>query len=984
MPTSFDKFIYLIFLIFLASAKMQGQEQLYRFQRYGVQEGLSQGTIRDILQDKKGFWWFATADGLNRFDGYEFHAYHHHGEDSETLISGDVLSLFEDSAGDIWVATDAGCSKYYHLKDKFITPRFNESQKTRQFFHEDEQRHLWMYLFNGNIQAVEIENNKVISYHLRPDFGIGQTVATNCFFYKSTLYQFFPKFILSFNIKSKKWVKIDKNPLFDEITSSQIIGNKIILGNRQGWILVCDESFNLRYKKKISTTPINHIAQFKTKWLLATDEGLAVFDPYHETVLMLKTNDDDAKSISINLITCLATDKNNSFWVGTNSGGLNRFINPENKFNCINRKEYYLIKAIYKKPKEKFLYCSVFNKGLDIFDLENPNAPPRTINFKKNIFKIEALDDSRLLLFDAHGIYTFDTNTLQYKEIITNLNQIGTKATITAVHQYQPKHFIVAIDKRLYTYTNLYAFYPISDHVFDEDITTIWSENGRELLVGTAKGLYQVSNTKDIKLLLKDIYIKHIQKTTDGSYWIATTSGLYQIDNKQNIKLFNNDKYGLANDFIYGVVEGVGNALWISHNKGLSRLNIAKSIFKNFSKNANLQSYEFNTGAFFHAEDSTIFFGGVRGINYFKANHFFDSPIAPTPIITKIRVNEDDIPLDTVVWYKKYLVFPYDKNTFSFEFTGLQYDNAANNQYYYKMEGIDNSWIFVGGRRFARYPNLPPGKYTFKVRVANEDGNESEQIATLTIKITAPIFMRPWFLILIAMCMLGSIIGIVYYWQRRKIRKQQQALEVITRVKNERERISRELHDNIGAQITYLITSMDWAAKQLADGNQPIKERLAMLRNNAQNMMSSLRDTIWTLNKEEIRVQDFADRLRQYVLYQIRDNSNIELSYFQNIKIEHKLGSDIVLNLFRIAQEAMQNILKHSNAHLITLSVVCEKDNSLVIIIADDGKGFDLNQNRNDSFGLENMKYRTQEIGGVFKLMTAIQQGTRIEIVIQL
>lgn len=983
MYNSLRYFAIFLLINLLHIINIRGQESAFRFQRYGVQEGLSQSTVRTILQDKKGFWWFGTADGLNRYDGYEFNTYHHHGEDKTTIVSGDIIGLYEDRIGDIWVLTDAGCSKYNHIKDNFKTHPYRS--KPIRIFLEDKQDQLWMSLSNGDIQVVGRDSGKVKEFfpnHYTKDGT--NTQISSYLYHKNVFYQFFPKFICCFNTQTKQWTQIEKNAQFETITAAQIINNDVILGNNKGTLFVCDEFFNIYYRSNICKGTINQVIKFKKKWLIATNDGLGVYNPIDESVELIKSDENDPKSLSVNLITCLLTDKHNSLWVGTNTGGLNRLILQENKFKCINVKEYYLIKSIYKKPNSSYLYCGVLKKGIDIFDLNNPQAPPKTISEKRAIIKIEEWDNSHLLLFFAKGISLFNTNTLQINEVGGNLNSLDEKPTISTVYQYKPNHFLLAINKKLYYYKFLNTFELVSNKVFESEITTLWSENGQDILVGTSNGLYEFSYQKGIKKIIENIYVKHILKSSDDSYWIATTKGLYQIDKNKEIKLFNNEKYGLSNDFIYGVVEGIGNSLWLSHNKGLSRLNVSKSVFKNFSKSYNLQSYEFNTGAFFQSKDSLIFFGGVQGINYFKANSFFDNPIAPIPIISKIRINEEDITLDTVIWHKKSILLPYYRNTFSFEFTGLQYDNASNNQYYYKMDGIDKKWIFAGGKRFARYPNLPPGKYIFKVRATNEDGNESGQIATFAIEINAPIYMRPWFLVLLGFLGIGSIMGLVYFFQRRKIKKQEQKLIVITKVKNERERISRELHDNIGAQVTYLITSMDWAAKQLPEGNETIKERLSTLRHNAQNMMSSLRDTIWTLNKEEITIQDFADRLKQYVIYQIRDNSNIELSYFQDIEVEHTLDSDIVLNLFRIGQESVQNIIKHSEAHVITLSIICKNDDELLIAIGDDGKGFDINQNKNDSFGLDNMNYRTLEIGGIFSLKSAPNKGTVIELRIKL
>jgi signal transduction histidine kinase/ligand-binding sensor domain-containing protein len=723
------------------------------------------------------------------------------------------------------------------------------------------------------------------------------------------------------------------------------------------------------------------ILPFGKNYFFATAKGLYEWNSETKQTRLIKNDPNDAKSLSIDIVTTLAADKVGNLWVGTNSGGLNKLIPQSSKFKTIRTNNYYLIKSMYKNQENNLLYCGVFEKGLDIYDLGKPQTPPITVPTKTNIFKIELWDDKHLLLFHVGGIQLFNMETMALNELGAPLLQYNTMPYLQAAFRHASNKFLIGLNNKIYQFRNLQFIERFSDEVFEGEITCFAKDEKDKIYVGTARGLYFLTEKNKKTLLIPNIYVKHILKTQDNSLWIATTTGLYQYKDGATPKLYDKDNYGLANDFIYGVVEGAGNAVWVSHNKGLSRLNVSKSIFKNFNLADNLQSFEFNTGAFFKSEEENlILFGGVGGINYFNSSEFFDNPIAPVPIISKIRVNDDDFPTDTVIWYKKSIVLPYAQNTLSFEFTGLQFANTGGNQYYYKMQGIDKEWIFAGSKRFARYPNLPPGKYTFKVRAANDDGNESDEIATLAVEIIAPVYMRWWFLTFLAISGISAIIGAIYYLQQRRYRKQMQALEILSKVKGERERISRDLHDNVGAQITYLITSMDWATKQLPEGNAPLVERFATLRSNAQNMMSSIRDTIWALNKDEITVQDFADRLKQYIIYQIRDISSLELTYFEDIASNNLMASNTVLNLFRIGQEATQNIIKHSNAHVITVSIICHSDNVLLLAIGDDGKGFDLENSGFDNFGLDNMKYRADEINATFHILTASNKGTSLEL----
>ncbi len=955
------------------------QTSEYRFQRYGVQEGLSQGTIREMLQDEKGFWWFATADGLNRYDGYDFTTYHHHQEDPKTIISGDIWDLYADSEGDIWTLTAGGCSKYNHIKDNFDTYAYGSFKATKVFW-ESNQRHIWMHDLLGNIQVVARESGVLLKKFPKTN-ATEIIVSVNV---KEFLYQFSEYEIDVFNTKTEKWTTIEKPTALGKISTAIALDKNFLLGMESGDFLFCNEDFSSIETYKISNTPINQIIVFEKNYLFATNNGLFIFNPTTKTTINLQHNSNDSKSLSINLVTCIATGNNNSFWVGTNTGGLNKLIPQSNKFKVIRSSDYYLIKSIYKYQNNNALYCGIYDKGLDVYDLSKPTAPPTTIKTDTDIFKIEPWDDKHLLLFYLTGVQLYNIEKQTILEVASQISQLESQPNLSAAFKLASNNFLIGLNQKIYQLKNLQSVELFSTTLFNSEITCFWGTDENKVFVGTSAGLYILNNKTSKKIIIPNVYVKHITKSADNSFWIATTTGLYQYKEGSQPKLYNNDNYGLANDFIYGVVEGAGNSLWASHNRGLSRLNLGKSVFKNFNLSDNLQSPEFNTGAFFRSEDGLIVFGGVGGINYFDANEFFDNPIAPIPIISNIRVNDYDFPSDTVIWYKKSLILPYDQNTLSFEFTGLQFANAAYNQYYYKMQGIDKDWIFSGGRRFARYPNLPPGKYTFQVRAANDDGNESNQIARIAIEIIAPIYMRWWFLFLVGLLGIIGIIGVIYFWQRRKYRKRMQALEILTRVKNERERISRDLHDNVGAQITYLISSMDWAVKQLPENSDTLTERFATLRSNAQNMMSSIRDTIWALNKDAITVQDFADRLKQYVIYQIRDVENLELSYFENIEIEHILPSNTVLNLFRIGQEAVQNIIKHSGAHIITVSVICQDEKTLLLAIGDDGKGFDATSVNYDSFGLDNMNYRAIEIGGILNIRTAPKKGVTIELRVQL
>lgn len=971
--------IYIIF--FVAFSNLAAQENAYEFLRYGIEEGLSQATVRDILQDKRGFWWFGTANGLNRFDGHNFHYYYHHHADEKSITSGDIYSLYLDGQGDIWAFTSAGFSKYLHAEDHFFTPK-PQRQAAIGAFSETPEHHIWMYDSRGNTFLINNIKGNTIQFSAAPYYDLECKVVA----YSNTLYRFSTLGICSFDAINEKWRKFSSfSKELKEMSAGVAFDHKLYLGTQQGKLLVCDSILNIKATYKICDIPIKKVLKYNDGFMCATENGLYYFNQKTLKTTVIRYDANSNKSLSNNNIISLATDNIHTLWVGTKAGGLNYLIPNSPKFKLIPSNSYYQIRSFYKKNNSSLLYCGVALKGVDVYDLNNPNMPPKVFQIDKHIVKILPYKENELLVFWRKGLFIISTQSSTIKKVEGELTN-PKYWNYTAMWKQNDDSILVACNKRLYWLHQLQNFTPFSSAEMKSEITWLLPNTQKKgvFWVGTVNGLFEVNEKGQQEVIIDKIHVKHLMSTQDGHLWVSSTTGLYELNTDYDIKQYNNESYGLADDYVYSAVVGAGNVIWVSHNQGLSRLNSARNVFKNFSLKDNLQGREFNTGAVLGTPDGTIIFGGVSGINYFNSNDFFDNPITPIPIITNIRVNDVDYQPDTVIWEKKQLILKSYENTISFEFSGLQFTPLNSSQFFYQMEGIDKKWLFAGKRRFARYPRLEPGRYTFRVRATNDDGNESAKIASFIIEITTPFYKRTWFLVFLGLGFVVSAMGVIYLIQQRRYRKKMRELEIFKRVRSERERISRDLHDNIGSQITYLITSMDWAKKQLSPENELLQQRLTNLKTNAQNMMSSIRDTIWALNKEEITVQDFADRLRQYAIYHIKDHTTINLVYSENINSNHTLGSDTVLNLFRIAQEVIQNIIKHSKAKSVEINVACHTDDILYLALKDDGVGFDIDKLDTEGFGLENIKYRANEIGATIKIEASPNHGTTFSLQIHL
>jgi signal transduction histidine kinase/ligand-binding sensor domain-containing protein len=972
------KLLLFCFLSLVCNEKNSAQAPEFNFQRIGVNEGLSQGSVRDIVEDNTGFLWIATADGLNRFDGYDFYAYHHHDEDSTSIANGDVKKIFKDGSGDLWLATASGLSKYNRFFDTF--KKVKGSENDGEFaFYEDAKHDIFAINAVGTIFIID-KNNVLQKQSIACPFELGNE---NFFFTTKDelVFIFLSKKMIIFDCKTKKWNETTLPNQLKMPTAAFFFKNQFWIGNNVGELLHYDANFKFLEKIKFSAVSINSIYSFgNADLLVGTDEGLFFYSPFSKEKKKYQYNIDNLRTLSANGVSAFHTDNSGNLWIGTNTSGLNKSIYSNKKFNIISASSYYQVKGMWKDDATGELFCAVHRKGIDIYDLVAEQKTPTTIFTTKNYNFIVPLDNNHLLLVHNNGFDKLDRTT----NLITAVGDIF--SPIFGKNSVQIKAFFQQDDK-LYSVVNQSLVVMNNDGKFTNkvaatltnvnDITSLCVEDDK-YFIGSSKGFYEGN-----VLRIPNIFVKSILVDADNTLWIASTSGLVHFFPNNNTFKIYDEKYGLENNFMYGVLKDNNGNLWCSTNRGLARFNPLREYFRNYGLSEGVQALEYNTNAFVKSKDGMMIFGGVGGINYFNTEMIAENPVAPRPLISALKVNDEEIKTDTAIWQKKFIELPYAQNTISFEFVGIQYTNTERNEYQYWLVGVDKDWINAGNKRFARYANLDPGVYTFRVKAANSDGRWNVREATITIKITAPFWLTWWFRALAILSFLGALSAIIFYYQQRKIRQQRRQLEIQERVIKERERISRDLHDNIGAQITYIISSMDWAKSQVPKENAALQDRFDHLRSNTQSLMSSLRDTIWTLNKKAISPQDFFDRLRQYIGYNVQRNGNIEVTFFENITDERELMPNVVLNLFRICQEAVQNVVKHAEAHVLTLSLISEAGESLKIAITDDGKGFDNTDRCDDSFGLDNMRYRAQEIGATINIRSAVGKGTSIEIILE-
>ena len=401
-----------------------------------------------------------------------------------------------------------------------------------------------------------------------------------------------------------------------------------------------------------------------------------------------------------------------------------------------------------------------------------------------------------------------------------------------------------------------------------------------------------------------------------------------------------------------------------------------------FTEEDGLQNNEFNTGAYLKKSDGKLVFGGINGFNIVNPAQIESNINIPPVYITEVELFNSPLKMDSSATDKGSVVLNYDQNFLAFEFAALDFENPAENQFAYKLLGVDEDWVYSGNRNFASYPNLRPGDYVFAVKGSNNDGVWNESGARLGITIFPPWWQTVWFrAISIGFLLAGLILGIRYLSQR-KLREQIRKMELENRLRSERERISRDLHDHVGSQLANIMSGLTLVDKyNQIDNKEKSSSLMNSLQGDARVTIKQLRETIWALNQNDLTIGAFREYLQEYFNTQSALSETLVIKYGLNGDDKTPLSSTQALNLFRIIQEAAQNTLKYAEAENLEI-ILSQKKQELQVSISDDGIFKGNSSGFNEGYGMRNMQKRVDELGGKFEI--EIQEGTKVKATIPL
>lgn len=774
------------------------------FTHLSSEQGLSNSTIESIYQDSRGFIWIGTRDGLNRYDGHEMQVYRNDATDSNSISDSYIRSITEDRYHQLWVGTMGGLNRLDPATNHFIRYRHRDgdagslSHNGINALLEDNSGRLWVATAGGGLNRFDPATKTFL--HLREGPAQILCMAED---HDGSLWIGAQTGLYHYNPGTGTLTPIT-NPAATNPSGNSILA---IQENRQGnlWLGTEDDGLYLFDPLQKTFTRFAHsdtapgsLGNNMIKCLLtdhsgrlwagSINGGLNLFNASAGSFFNYAYEPGIASSLSQRTVSALFEDRQGNLWIGTHRGGINIYSPGTGKFNLYrqeaspNSLSYNDVRTFCEDNSgDGSIWIGTDGGGLDLFNRNRQTFRHYAYNpFDKKSLGSNAVLDVRqdregalwvatwgggLNLFDkTKGTFTrYQSNPADPHSISSNFVQAtfeDDEARLWVATYYGGLNLF---DRKTREFTRV-TFDPTGKtSLTGSNIVSLLEDKEGRIWIGTDDGglncyhqdtrrftHYFNSEEKmpDLRVLFTD---------SRGRLWVGQ-KGLYLLDASRDSFRLYTDTGGLATEFIKGITEDELGNLWIATSNGLTRFNPDIGSFKKYNTGDGLQGLEFEANAYMKTKDGEMFFGGIDGFNCFYPGAIRSNPYIPPVYITafqlsnrKILPGEKNGPLQQDISFSPEIWLSYHQSTFSFTFAALNFTTPENNQFAYKLDGLDKDWNYVGKEYRAVYTNLGPGDYTFHVKAANNDGLWNEKGTAVHIVISPPFWKTDWFIGLLAL-----------------------------------------------------------------------------------------------------------------------------------------------------------------------------------------------------------------------------------------
>lgn len=1016
-----------IFLFSLLFSSILAQDHGF-FNQVWLEEGLSQSSISSIVQDKKRLMWFGTQDGLNRYDGRLIEQFNFKPFDSKS-ISGDDITGFCIQDNQLYIISSGGLdvmdlnnqnvihyketvkekekpailSRIWNINNKIylntnkgftqLTAKNNSFAIDPIQFQEQEKNELKTFVFalceSGN-NSVYAATNKGI-FVMEP----GKKI-----------------FVPLFNINSI--VKTEANTAVD-CQTILFRNNKLYFSVGPSYFVFDIPSAQIKSINLPSFGPslINHsfIDNLGNIWLGTNGAGLYRLSGIQSDSIYLEKsfnkNSNEQFGLKSNDISSIYqnTQSNSDIvWIGTRDAGVFNYSYSKNSFDLasslLNSSEPNYFGIV--KDKDGIIW-SGFNYG--ILKLDRKNKSFHLINLTAQLSKIQRFieaiycdDENNLWTGFGNSLYKIDKKNNTLIPVLENIYP-GKRNQVFRILKYSESEILLCNTQGILIYNIKNGATEFRNEVDVngekmkiEGSNSFFIDSKKNWWIGSARGLLYINNKtgkgKHFTHLVDDTNslvssrIMDINETNGGEIIVATTKGLSLLkdpDGKTKFRNYYNVK-GLSNNFIYGLLRDDKGNFWMSTNFGISVYNPTTNDFKSYSASDGVCINEFNSAGFHKSFDGEFLFGGIGGLVSIFPNNQIINKIVPDVFLKSLKIENYN---DSISNNLNSLELDYDQNKITFEFIVPDFSGADNINLFYRFKPT-GKWTKINPSKVFSlfFAKLAPASYNLEIKAVNSEGIESKPLS-YSFTINPPFWNTWWFFVLI---IIGIILASWGIYRIRLHNKIEHIKEVERVRKEENEKVRKaaalDLHDEFGNGLTRISMLIEMARIHIPKENKEANTILDVISQNSQRLYQGTKDFIWSINPGNdnlyeiiIRVKDFGDELFYGTgcTFEVIGLSE-EL---KNIKQLPSAGRNITM----IFKEALSNIVKHSKANKVNLSVI-PNGSSIYVKLQDNGIGFEEKAGKN-SFGLSNMQQRAGRAAASIKINSEKNIGTEIILTLQ-
>ncbi len=1001
-----------------------------RFTRISTADGLSQTRVSQIVQDDRGFIWFGTQYGLDRYDGYDFKVFVHEAGRVNSLAGAYVYSLFKDRSGMLWIGCNQALDRFDPRTETFThykveTDKLANLGSTVVYISQDHSGLLWLATGTG-LHRLDPNTGAIVHYrHTAANPG---GLSTNDITWSGE------------DRNGDFWVgTVDGLDKFDRATGKVLLHIPIpdpiqvaFFEDRFGqfWIYhefgtglaVYDRASNTLtkycfYRQEPSPdadTGVKGMIEDRSGnvWLGSPGMGLLQFDRDNRRFIRYRNHPGDPHSIAEDKVIALFRDREGNIWTGLHSVGPNHFSVSKPEFEVFkhqaddsNSMSADFVNAILEDSRGSLWLAN--DDGVNRLDRKTGKLTGIAVGIGTKPMVIDITEDRLgILWFGTYGrgLYGYDPSSgrlKSYRHSSTDPTSLSNDIVFRTFEDHAGNLWVATgdgLDLLDKDKQNFLIYKPelavrlkqTYIRIAEDEQGTLWLGTDRSGLQHfdpvTHRFTVYKSDPSDPSAL-RDDSIGAIYIASTHLIWIGTENGLNRLDPATGQFAGYDSRSGLSGNAIDCLLEDDHGYLWMSTNKGLSRLNPSDGTFANYSDADGLPGTDL-TGwaACFKSRRGELFFAGFAGAVGFFPEKLEEAPYGPQVVLTDLELSGAPAtigaggPLSHSIAYTDRIVLPHELNIFSLRFAGLRYFSPESNRYRYKLEGLDRNWYEVGSHeRRATYTTLPAGAYTFRVQSATARGAWNEPGTSLQVVVLPAWWATWWFR---ATCVALFVLAI---WIAHVVRVRQLSHQLTMRMQervNERTRIARELHDTVLQGLASVSLQLEVVDRQLPGDStaKPLMQRISQMM---RQVMDEGRHTV-----RGLRLRHSEEENLERALTQISNDLAAPRKVKYQVVVEgtpRSLRALVREEIYRIGGEALANAFRHAGASAVETVLEYGRDH-FRLLVRDDGQGIDpqvvTGGGREGHFGLSGLRERAAKVGARLKVRTAPGAGTEIDLLV--